>query len=115
MLQKSYKHIRNREFPTEGDKKGAFAKYLKKIRVLHRIPGKDLAEASEVYKSRLSEYEHGKRLPTEQTLARLINGLRLFKITDEEAEVLREAHDMSVSVSSAYTAGKMRRHFSEKS
>lgn len=113
MLQKRYKHIQAIEFPRESDKKGAFAEYLRRIRVLHRIPGKDLAEASEVYKNRLSEYEHGKRLPTEETLTRIINGLKLYKVSDEEAEALREAHDMSVSVSSTYTVGRMSRSFSK--
>lgn len=111
MLKKCYSKNYDILYPTESEKKGAFGDYLKLIRKYYRIMAIDVAELAEVPAGRLSEYENGKRLPTETTMNKIIRALKRLGVPQKELSELRETHDLAVSVSSPCTLGKMRKKY----
>lgn len=98
MLQKSYENPRLK-----------FAGTLRSIRINLHITQLDLAELSDIGRGRISEYECGKRIPTQVTLNKLCSCITQISNSKSETEKLRRAWDISLRYSSGKVTGRVLR------
>ena len=94
--QKALKKLEEKpEIPTENYFLH-FGYTLKKQRYLHGITMQQLADASGTFKSRISEYETGKRIPNKKSLEVLISSMKLLGADEQVDKILSEAFDKTL-------------------
>lgn len=85
----------------------SFAKQLRKIRVSLQLTAKDFAELTEIYPTRMSDYELAKIIPTIRTLKKLVEVLRGLGVSEYDIELLQKKHKQSMESSSNNTIGRI--------
>lgn len=94
--QKALKKLEEKpEIPTENYFLH-FGYTLKRQRALHGITLQQLADAAGTFKSRISEYETGKRIPNIKSLEVLISSMKLLGADEQVDKILSEAFDKTL-------------------
>ncbi len=86
-----------------------FANYLREIRLKLHLSVKDTAELIGIYPTRLSDYEHGKHVPTVQTMRKIISSFKTLGVDEDTLSTLNEKHEYAINSSNNRVVGRIRR------
>ena len=88
---------------------GKFGEGLKLIRRELKLTQADVAELAEIPRTRYSEYENSKRLPTDKVYDRLTASLRTLGVDNESLTALTERREKAINAANNFTVGRIRR------
>lgn len=84
-----------------------FGRTLKNIRASKKMSLRVMSELCDIAPGRLSEYENGHRVPTTDSLERIIKCLKIHEVAPDELNELREAWDTTFVSSNANVIGQI--------
>lgn len=95
-VQKARKRLENKPEIPKTSEFLQFGYTMKAIRKIYSITLQKLADTANTYKSRLSEYETGKRIPNLQTIEALYSALLVLGVDKQGIERLENAYQTTI-------------------
>ena len=94
--QNALKRLENKPQIAKSNEFLQFGYTLKVIRKIHSITLQKLADNANTFRSRLSEYETGKRVPNLQTVEALYGALKRLGVAEEGIARLESAYQTTI-------------------